>query len=72
MAKMDETGHKSAPKEVRELIRSEDNRRHIHKLLKLVVEPELPPALASLLAAIDRAKEETMPTISKRRRVTTG
>lgn len=39
------------------LIHSEDNRRHIHKLLRLEVQPELPLTLASLLAAIDRAKQ---------------
>ncbi|MER9071549.1 hypothetical protein NKH80_01750 [Mesorhizobium sp. M0904] len=57
MTKRNKEDYQSVSKAVRKLIRSEDNRRHMHKLLRLEVEPELPPTLASLLAAIDRAKQ---------------
>jgi hypothetical protein len=56
MAKRDKDGHKTLAEAVRELIGTEDNRRHVHKLLGLEVEQELSPTLGSLLAAIDRAK----------------
>ncbi|MCF6114139.1 hypothetical protein [Mesorhizobium muleiense] len=56
MAKRDKDGHKTLAEAVREFIKSEDNRPHVHKLLGLEVEPELPPTLASLLEAIDRSK----------------
>ncbi|MER8956496.1 hypothetical protein NKH98_28045 [Mesorhizobium sp. M0833] len=57
MTKKNKAGHPSVSKAFRKLIHSEDNRRHMHKLLRLAVEPELPPTLASLLAAIDLAKQ---------------
>ncbi|MER8582663.1 hypothetical protein NKG95_28835 [Mesorhizobium sp. M1423] len=57
MTQKNQAGHPSVSKAVRKLIHSEANRRHIHKLLRLAVEPELPPTLASLLAAIDLAKQ---------------
>jgi len=61
VAKRERAGQKSVAEAVRQLIGTEDNRRHIHKLLRLVVEPELTPTLASLLDAIDRARQEEIP-----------
>ncbi|RWO86799.1 hypothetical protein [Mesorhizobium sp.] len=55
MAKRDTAAHKTLVDAVRELIGTEDNRHHVHKLLGLEVEPELPPTLASLLEAIGKA-----------------
>jgi hypothetical protein len=43
------------------LIGTEDNRRHVHKLLGLAVDPELPPTLPSLLEAIGKAKDDKTP-----------
>jgi hypothetical protein len=54
-------GHKTPADAVRELIGTEDNRRHVHKLLGLAVDPELPPTLASLLEAIGKAKDDKTP-----------
>jgi hypothetical protein len=56
MAKRDKHGHKTLAETVQELIGTEDNRRHVQKLLGLEVEQELSPTLASLLEAIDRAR----------------
>ncbi|TIL72293.1 MAG: hypothetical protein E5Y70_22540 [Mesorhizobium sp.] len=61
MAKRDAVGHKTLVDAVRELIGTEDNRRHVHKLLGLEVEPELPPTLASLLEAIGKASGDETP-----------
>ncbi|RWQ28344.1 hypothetical protein [Mesorhizobium sp.] len=57
MSNRDKAGQKpSLAEAIRQFINDEDNRPHVHKLLGLEVEPELPPTLASLLEAIDRAK----------------
>ncbi|RWM77184.1 MAG: hypothetical protein EOR81_19305 [Mesorhizobium sp.] len=61
MAKRDKAGHKSVADAVRELIGTEDNRRHVNKLFGLTVEPELPPTLASLLEAIGKASRDETP-----------
>lgn len=61
MAKRDRAGHKTLADAVRELIGTEDNRRPVHKLLGLAVDPELPPTLASLLEAIGEAKDDKTP-----------
>ncbi|TIM09056.1 hypothetical protein [Mesorhizobium sp.] len=45
----------------RQFISAEDNRHHVHKLLGLEVEPELPPTLASLLEAIGKAGRDETP-----------
>ncbi|TIP22567.1 MAG: hypothetical protein E5X67_36645 [Mesorhizobium sp.] len=58
MAKRDRDGHKTLAEAVRELIGTEDNRRHVNNLLGLEVEPELPPTLASLLEAIGKASRD--------------
>jgi hypothetical protein len=50
--------HKTPADAVRELIGAEDNRRHVHTLLGLAVDPELPPTLASLLEAIGKAEDD--------------
>ncbi|WP_287071924.1 hypothetical protein [Mesorhizobium sp.] len=39
MAKRDRDGHKTLAEAVRELIGTEDNRRHVNKLFGLKVEP---------------------------------
>jgi hypothetical protein len=57
MSNRDKAGQKPPLAEaIRQFINDEDNRPHVHKLLGLEVEPELPLTLASLLEAIDRAK----------------
>ncbi|MCF6103099.1 hypothetical protein [Mesorhizobium muleiense] len=61
MAKRDAAGRKTLADAVRELIGTEDNRRNVHKLLGLEVEPELPPTLASLLEAIGKAGRDETP-----------
>ncbi|MER8439686.1 hypothetical protein NKH36_12845 [Mesorhizobium sp. M1312] len=61
MAKRDRAVHKSLAEAVRELIVTEDNRRHINKLFGLNVEAELPPTLVSLLEAIGKASRDETP-----------
>lgn len=60
MTKRDKAGHKSLADAVRELIGTEDNRRHVHKLFG-PVETELTPTLASLLEAIGKARDDETP-----------
>ncbi|SIT56241.1 conserved hypothetical protein [Mesorhizobium prunaredense] len=56
MSNRDKAGQKPPLAEaIRQFISAEDNRHHVHKLLGLEVEPELPPTLASLLEAIGKA-----------------
>ncbi|TGQ29828.1 hypothetical protein [Mesorhizobium sp. M00.F.Ca.ET.216.01.1.1] len=61
MAKRDRAGQKPVAEAVRELIGTEDNRLHLHKLLRLAVVSELTPTLESLLESIDRARQEESP-----------
>ncbi|CAH2401033.1 hypothetical protein [Mesorhizobium escarrei] len=61
MAKRDKAGHNTLADAVRELIGTEDNRRHVNKLFGLTVEPELTPTLASLLEAIGKASRDETP-----------
>ncbi|RWM87800.1 MAG: hypothetical protein EOR84_28875 [Mesorhizobium sp.] len=61
MAKRDKAGHKPLADAIRQFIGAEDNRHHVHKLLGLEVEPELPPSLASLLEAIGKAGQDETP-----------
>ncbi|WP_254027198.1 hypothetical protein [Mesorhizobium ventifaucium] len=70
MAKRDRAGQKPPVAEfIRQFISAEDNRHHVHKLLGLEVEPELPPTLASLLEAIGKAgRAEYAPQGRARRR----
>lgn len=50
MATRERAGHKTLADAVRELIGTKDNRRHVHKLLGLAVDPKLPPKLRGLSA----------------------
>jgi hypothetical protein len=61
MAKRDKAGHQPLAEAVRQFISVEDNRHHVHKLLGLEVEQELPPTLASLLEAIGKAGRDETP-----------
>jgi hypothetical protein len=61
MAKRDRAGHKTLAEAVRELIGTEDHRRHVQRMIGLKVEPELPPTLASLLEAIGKAGRDKPP-----------
>jgi hypothetical protein len=62
MAEFDTGRGKSVAKAVRQLIRSEDNRRHLHDVLNLPVDLRLPSALTSLLEALDhQAGREPFP-----------
>jgi hypothetical protein len=61
MAELDTGRGKSVAKAVRQLIRSEDNRRHLHDVLDLAVDSRVPSALAALLEVLDRAGRETFP-----------
>ncbi|SJM34608.1 hypothetical protein BQ8482_480091 [Mesorhizobium delmotii] len=61
MAEFDTGRGKSVAKAVRQLIHSEDNRRHLHGVLNLAVDPRLPGALASLLEVLDQAGREPFP-----------
>ncbi|MER8974129.1 hypothetical protein [Mesorhizobium sp. M0800] len=58
MTTSNKADHQSVSKAFRKLIHSEGYRHHVQTFLNLAVEPELPPTLQSLLAAIDRAKQE--------------
>ncbi|MER8480912.1 hypothetical protein [Mesorhizobium sp. M1163] len=60
MTKRDKAGHKSLADAVRELIGTEDNRRHVEKLFG-PVETELTPTLALLLEAIGKARDDETP-----------
>lgn len=60
MAKRDKAGHKTVADHLLELIRNEDNRHQVRQAFGLEVDPELPPALASLLDAIEDAHKETL------------
>lgn len=57
MAEFDTGQGKSVANAVRQLIRSEDYRRHLHGVLNLAVDPRLPSPLASLLEMLDQAGE---------------
>lgn len=57
MIKRDIAGHKSLADAVRELIGTEDNRRHVQKLFGPVA-TELSPTLASLVEAIGKARDD--------------
>ena len=61
MAELDTGRGKSVAKAVPQLIRSEDNRRHLHDVLDLAVDSRVPSALAALLEVLDRAGRETFP-----------
>jgi hypothetical protein len=58
MAEFDTGQGKSVAKAVRQLIRSEDNRRYLHDVLNLAVDMRLPGALAALLEALDQTGRE--------------
>ncbi|MER8579624.1 hypothetical protein NKG95_12915 [Mesorhizobium sp. M1423] len=57
MTTSNKADHQSVSKAFRKLIRSEGYRHNVQTFLNLEVEPELPPTLQSLLAAIDQAKD---------------
>ncbi|RWM93419.1 MAG: hypothetical protein EOR84_18060 [Mesorhizobium sp.] len=61
MAKRDAAGHKTLAEAFREMVSTEDYRRHANKLFGLKVEPELTPTLASLLEAIGKAGRDETP-----------
>lgn len=61
MAEFDTGRGKSVAKAVRQLIRSEDNRRHLHDVLNLAVDLRLPSTLAPLLEALDQTGRESFP-----------
>lgn len=61
MAEFDTGQGQSVANAVRQLIRSEDNRRYLHDVLDLGVDPRLPSPLASLLEALDHAGREPFP-----------
>lgn len=61
MAEFDTERGKSVAEAVRQLIRSEDNRRYLHDALDLAVDLRLPSPLASLLEALDQAGRDPFP-----------
>ncbi|CAH2399703.1 hypothetical protein [Mesorhizobium escarrei] len=61
MAEFDTRQGKSVANAIRQLIRSEDNRRYLHDALDLAVDLRLPSPLASLVEALDQAGREPFP-----------
>ncbi|CAH2403609.1 hypothetical protein [Mesorhizobium ventifaucium] len=61
MAEFDTGQGKAVANAIRQLIRSEDNRRYLHDALDLAVDLRLPSPLASLVEALDQAGREPFP-----------
>ncbi|MER8456428.1 hypothetical protein NKJ70_18970 [Mesorhizobium sp. M0092] len=66
MTTSNKADHQSVSEAFRKLIRSEGYRHHVQTFLNLEVEPELPPTLQSLLAAIDQAKQGSTEEVPSR------
>ncbi|TIL54513.1 hypothetical protein [Mesorhizobium sp.] len=58
MATFDTGQGKSVANAVRQLLRSEDYRRHLHGVLNLAADPRLPSTFVPLLEALDQAGRE--------------
>lgn len=58
MTEFDTGQGKSVANAVRQLLRSEDYRRHLHGVLNLAVDPRLPSTFVPLLEALDQAGRE--------------
>jgi len=66
MPELDRSRQKAIAEIVRRWIGTEILRRHLRKLLRWQVEPELPPNIASLVDEIDRKGPDAQPDETQR------